>query len=334
LVATDTPVLCVCHQGGVVFAIHRRKVDVCDAQTGDRLHTALVPEGTRWVHARFFRGPRCWLALAFDGKATHFEEVINDRNCKDMHHLVTMFDVEAVQGPVAISGADGSLFFTADLKRVALPVPLNGWVKVEQIARSGRTLCVEHSTSKSYFPRERVIVDVWNRSVRTMRGDVNEAVEPSYRQVIRGHNLRNHFLTVGATGSRLVLESRRRRFVWVDLENPDRLVLKPAADDATVYWESREFVPAPGPPGAKYRLQVATFPDGSKVFLDSRGLLHLKSSDRAIPEATIVLFDQSLAVWCSNGKTCGSKFFLGMQERATAEEIWETVLKPFAARLT
>ena len=55
--------------------------------------------------------------------------------------------------------------------------------------------------------------------------------------------------------------------------------------------------------------------DGSIALFDSRGLLHLRSSDPSIPEITIVtVMEKSLACWASNGDVCGSKYFTGGPE--------------------
>lgn len=59
-------------------------------------------------------------------------------------------------------------------------------------------------------------------------------------------------------------------------------------------------------------LRLATWPDGSRAWLDSRGLLHLRSSAATIPEISLVISTQSvLSAWCSDGAVCGTEFFLG-----------------------
>jgi hypothetical protein len=59
-----------------------------------------------------------------------------------------------------------------------------------------------------------------------------------------------------------------------------------------------------------FRLKVASWPDGSKAWLDSRGLLHLKRGNSTNPEVSLVLTDGPLAAWSSDGKICGPDFFL------------------------
>ena len=69
------------------------------------------------------------------------------------------------------------------------------------------------------------------------------------------------------------------------------------------------FKRCPSPPDTRYTLSVARFPDGSCIYLDSRGLLHLKSSDPSQPEVALVLHDSEVAGWTSAGERCGGEFF-------------------------
>lgn len=51
--------------------------------------------------------------------------------------------------------------------------------------------------------------------------------------------------------------------------------------------------------------------DGSIAAIDSRGLLHLKSSNESIPQITIVLTLGGMsAAWSSDGRCCGNAYFL------------------------
>lgn len=53
--------------------------------------------------------------------------------------------------------------------------------------------------------------------------------------------------------------------------------------------------------------------DGSEVVADSRGLLHLRSSDKTIPEITIVMImGKPTACWAGDGWVCGPVYFTGV----------------------
>lgn len=61
--------------------------------------------------------------------------------------------------------------------------------------------------------------------------------------------------------------------------------------------------------------------DGSLAIVDSRGLLHLISSDKTIPEITIVLIESRLptAAWASDGRVCGSAYFTGVNNAESSD---------------
>jgi hypothetical protein len=65
---------------------------------------------------------------------------------------------------------------------------------------------------------------------------------------------------------------------------------------------------------------VAEWPKGNRAFLDSRGLLHLKSHDSSIPEVSLVLREGEATGWASDGLMCGPRFFLS-QPPGAAEEL-------------
>jgi hypothetical protein len=53
--------------------------------------------------------------------------------------------------------------------------------------------------------------------------------------------------------------------------------------------------------------------DGSEALADSRGLLHLRSSDKNIPEITIVMImGRPTACWAADGRVCGPSYFTGV----------------------
>jgi hypothetical protein len=68
-----------------------------------------------------------------------------------------------------------------------------------------------------------------------------------------------------------------------------------------------------GYPNSLVNFYKFAWKDGSEAIMDSRGLLHLKSSDDRIPEITIVLvINQPSACWASDGVVCGNSYFTGM----------------------
>ncbi len=73
-----------------------------------------------------------------------------------------------------------------------------------------------------------------------------------------------------------------------------------------------------------YTLKVAELEDGSTVFLDSRGMVHLKSSSSRVPDLTFILRDQGiLSGWASTGEFFGAGYFIGENEATPAKQIAE-----------
>lgn len=80
-------------------------------------------------------------------------------------------------------------------------------------------------------------------------------------------------------------------------------------------------VPSGDMPNTNLRFSKFVWNDGSEVLADSRGLLHLRSSDASIPEITIVMImGKPTACWADNGSICGPAYFTGidMFARSTA----------------
>jgi hypothetical protein len=73
-------------------------------------------------------------------------------------------------------------------------------------------------------------------------------------------------------------------------------------------------------------LQTAEFSGGSKVFLDSRGLMHFKSSDPALPEVSIVMADGEVAGWTSDGYVCGPSFFFDGPHVSDPKSIFDRLM--------
>ena len=75
--------------------------------------------------------------------------------------------------------------------------------------------------------------------------------------------------------------------------------------------------------------------EGSETVVDSRGLLHLKSSDKTIPQITIVLvLGKTTACWAADGAVCGSSYFVKNGTNKMSEiNFYEKYIKRFIERL-
>jgi hypothetical protein len=86
------------------------------------------------------------------------------------------------------------------------------------------------------------------------------------------------------------------------------------------------------PAGHGGSLQSAHWPSGSNAFLDSRGLLHLKSHDSTVPEISLVLADADISGWTSDGRVCGPPFFFDGSRTSEPGLVFARMMQ-FLARL-
>lgn len=72
----------------------------------------------------------------------------------------------------------------------------------------------------------------------------------------------------------------------------------------------------------KIRFLQYAWLDGSEAWIDSRGLIHLRSSDKTLPEITIVNIIGSVntACWASDGTVSGSSYFTGADKKSSMPE--------------
>jgi hypothetical protein len=64
-------------------------------------------------------------------------------------------------------------------------------------------------------------------------------------------------------------------------------------------------------------MKTARWANGTRAWLDSRGMLHLKPAGASEPEVSLLLAEGPMAAWSSDGKICGPAFFV--EDRANAE---------------
>ena len=91
------------------------------------------------------------------------------------------------------------------------------------------------------------------------------------------------------------------------------------------------------PENDSIKLQTWVWPDGSKLIIDSRGLMYLKSFDENIPEVVIpLILDSVTACLSMDGKSCGSAYFLNTEESSfiNAEEFYNRYIHSYIQRIS
>lgn len=325
----------VVEHGGVLFVIRENIVDVHSLNDGSHLKSLTIPRHLTLRDGRFFQSNDGWHALSFDGVTAHLEEVpLGGIKAKD---VMSAFDSITANGPVVLT-KKGRVWFTHDESGWAPRIQHQDFDFAE-ISREGQRVRLKASQGGNAFHRiSRALLDLEKRESLPL----HEPLEPdAHRELVRPplRPIRTRFLRVGFLNDwNIVLESRRGTKWKIDLrplavlhsmKDQLKLVMLTGADvDRVRHVRSLDQMRSPSEVG--YRLHQAVWEDGSRVILDSRGLLHLKSSDSSIPEATLVLTEPEVAVWVSDGRMWGSPYYLGHHPPSDLQDIIKTVFTPFA----
>ena len=285
-------------------------------------HIFYTPSG------RVFRFPDAWYVLDWDGQEIRWERLMDCENAKRLN-LRGFFERVGHAGFFGLS-FDGRLYDENEGTWADLTPGLRGLSELIRVAPDGETLLVTQLTSPHKLWRVNLATRQWELVV-SWDPPWDAALRQEALKFIRPRSLPRRFREIGRDDKGLVLVSRHAcfRIQWNACQ--DRLRLKCLAGDAPA--ARRAFEPAAGPPGAGYTLNVARWEDGSRAWLDSRGLLHLQSSDSRLPEASLVLNPPFVSGWLSDGRRWGSPYFVGEHPRSPASSIHNEVLQPFVARL-
>lgn len=161
------------------------------------------------------------------------------------------------------------------------------------------------------------------------------------RTLTTGHGIQllKKFTHIGidANGSLVLTHHRRRSARRLAFLATDVCCLSVAFDGSLIALRPFE---AYRSSAMRVKQSVAQWPDGSRAWLDTRGILHLRSSDRSIPELSIVLRDVgsvsaqglSAAVWSSDAKLAGWPYF-GGDGKTELMAYFQDIMRRFVERL-
>ncbi len=249
--------------------------------------------------------------------------------CSQPESVLSFVDVSGVEGPIGIL-SDGSLFHLGDdRQRIPVNHGLGDRVQLAAVSPWDDKIVLSDVTGKN-------LREVWLRDRRVVRVyDLKHWREYTHTDTgkVVPQAVRNRFskIFVDAQG-RLGLISRRSESI-ISLAANHQVIMQSRRAESPDKRVVIAFHPTPAPQGAGYSLQVARWKDGSLAWLDSRGMLHLKSSDQSLPEMTLVLRDGALAGWTSEGWTFGMDYFTGETEAGGEEYAYHNILEGFVAAL-
>ena len=121
----------------------------------------------------------------------------------------------------------------------------------------------------------------------------------------------------------LALCGRKNRWRKLALDANGKLRIGELPERDNHLWMKIAFDVAGQPASHGCLLQTAQWPNGTRVFLDSRGLLHFKSKDPNLPEVSLVLSSGEVAGWTSDGHVCGPAFFFEDGQTSEPAKVFE-----------
>ncbi len=293
-------------QNGLFVVIYDRQIDVYQPrrQSGGNTNPLSTYElnsrHEKWVHGRFFKRYLTWYQLTLSTPSGRVALI--EHPAKDCVALILARRETKGIGPWALSKT-GAL--TPSLQGEAVQFDLQGKMIAQLLDATD--------------DGNRLLVKMTDNSYAVLDADMNKVVfgtSPGefwldMRLAAMNHPppLRSRLKSVGLSGNGTLLIGAKSGTVYRLVHNPtqDRLAFEKWVGPSA---RMVAFSPTTRPPDTRYRVTIARLPDGVTVFHDSRGLLHLKSGDKSLPEISFVLDDIEVACWSSDGEQCGINFYL------------------------
>ncbi len=311
--------LCAVHQCGDVILLIR-KTDVSAYALGDGRLLGRVENPHRWVNGRFFRGPGRYYFVTWDGQGVKFEPVTLPSSCS-FGEVATIFDREGWEGPWMLHG-DGEVVSTANGVKVELKIGVT-WRDYTLIhSRDGHRVYLKHGSKGD------AVLDLKKGVLKQNPKLHNPARVLDPPPPLPDWMVFRFVESIARFGDGLAFCGRKSRWRRITMTGDPTLAIYELPPYEKLELKDKvSFASESRPTGQGCSLQTATWPCGSKAFLDSRGLLHLKSHDPSVPEVSLVLSGETVAGWTSDSHVCGPKFFFEGSHNSNPEGVFECLLQ-------
>lgn len=318
---------------GFVFYRSADSIEVLSLQTGESLDEMRLPPHVTWTHDRFFRNTQInepWLVMSYDGRRISLDSVVPTKDV-ERKFFIGFAECDGLNAPYGVTN-NGSIYFTDTQEEWIVRHQINGVLDVPRISQDGRRVLL--------FPRVRTpatsaccLIDVRQRNHFAVptpdAAKLFPLLHPETQRFLLARNMRYRFTHIAvdkeSADARLLLISRKKVALAIEARADGRLLLR-SAPKPDWFPLLRTFKPIEA---ADYRFSIAcaNWDDGSRVYLDSRGMLHLRSSDRATPEISLTLADGEVGAWSSDGDVWGARYFTGKSAAECGDA--ETLAKLF-----
>ena len=298
-----------------------------DSITGEVQSVQELPRNATWVRGRFFHVEGRMHLVGTSGMLASFEPV---PEAEDSFIPWDAFDCPAEGGPVLMQSTgslvrpDGEMLIAADR------IPLKDPLEIVATFDSGNVIAMRERVS-----RKGAVVFLPERKVTAVHDPDSFGAAPDLRRYAREHPLISRISSVTLKDEYIGLQTKSGR-IWLNTAHSVRgLTLRKLKS-------TQPLTPGPfgllrnirGPQGVRWRLRAAETADGSRVVIDSRGLIHLQSSDPDVPEISLALTaDDQLAAWTTSGLKFGSRALIDSTGSSDDFEKLRRLLHEFTIRI-
>lgn len=287
-----------------------------------------LPGNTTWARDRYFHVNGRLHVVGSHGMSERFELIPESENGPPWD----VFECPEEGGPVLMQ-YDGSLVRPdGEVVIRAHEIPLEGPIEIVATHDRGNVVALrEIATGRG------AVVFLPARKVIPSHDPGNVAAAPELTRFAREHPLISRIISVTLKDEYLGFQMKSGR-IWLNTTHNERgLTIRKLNN-------SNPLKPGPfgplrrihGPYGVRWRLRAAESADGSRVVIDSRGLIHLQSSNPDVPEISLAMTsDFQLAAWTTSGLCFGSKALIETDNTDTTEDFQRLrrLLREFTMRI-
>ncbi|MCA8995576.1 MAG: hypothetical protein KDA80_01265 [Planctomycetaceae bacterium] len=325
------PIRAVCLHAGAIFVMGQQQVDICHGTDGHLRHSLKV-SGRTWLSERFFGGPDGLFAASYDGLSPRLECLIKKGDFPKDRWVRHVFDSRVYSGPVVIY-SDGSYQFPP-LEPINAKLSLTTPIRVAGVSRAGHRVVLAPDDGRTPGVAHLYAIKLDSHEYERIYHSPEQQLREPYERYVTPASLRVKIRGIGILTRTLVFYTGSSRKFSVELDgNHGRIYLQelPRETELKLY---QEFDGALSESNSSFSNQFVEWSDGSRIWLDSRGLLHFQSSDVGVAEFTLALKDTNMGGWRADGVTWGGAHYALRDNTIISPlRIWTESLVPFVGAL-
>lgn len=260
------------------------------------------------IFGRYFQEvSNLWRLITFRDSRLSQEEV--PTNALPKSEILRCFDRDGHEG-IHVVLSNGSIFRLKPESSLVHKMP-SGVTQVRAISRDGhRILYVDQADSLR-------LLDLNTGRFETIPPRTHHPLQMVEKGVAQFHrhtpSLRKNFRAVAfhPNSHGVALITRNNQIMFVHHAPAEGMIHLQHAIKRPERLQEISFSPIVSPFGEHHSLALAESADGTRLYLDSRGFLHIVPGDPTLPQAALVLKDRMLSGWFSDGTWFGDRYFIG-----------------------